>query len=228
MPNFHTPEACADAIARRCAARAARAGAYARIDQRRPAACSTRLRPARCSTASASRARRRSRSTPACRARCLPYPVAVKVLSAEIAHKTDVGGVASTCRRRAALSPRAAMQPRRRAKPGARVAACWCSRWSRARRGLGRLSRRPRRRAAGHGGGRRRPRRDLPRPQPAPGAGRSRHGAGDDRRGARAFRALAGLPRPPKGDLEALARRSSRCRSLPAMAPRSPRPRSIR
>ncbi len=60
------------------------------------AVSSTNSPPARCSSVSASRTRRRSRSRPASRRRPplpFPYPVAVKALSAEIAHKSDVGGV---------------------------------------------------------------------------------------------------------------------------------------
>ena len=77
-----------------CAAAGVRTGRAARSPA--PAACSTSSRPTRCSTGSACRARRRSRSTPASRsapALPFPYPVAVKALSAEIAHKTEVGGV---------------------------------------------------------------------------------------------------------------------------------------
>ena len=46
--------------------------------------------------------------------------------------------------------------------------------------------------------------RDLARPQPAAGAGRSRRRARDDRRGARPH-ALTGYRGKPKGDLDALA-----------------------
>ena len=99
VPSFHTPEACADAIAAAlAAARACRRSCSRGMTALAgaPAACSTSSRPTRCSTGSASRARRRSRSMPTSRsapALPFPYPVAVKVLSADIAHKTDVGGV---------------------------------------------------------------------------------------------------------------------------------------
>ncbi len=58
--------------------------------------CSTRSKPARCSIGSGSPGLRRLRSRPTSRkprALPFPYPVAVKILAAEIAHKTDVDGV---------------------------------------------------------------------------------------------------------------------------------------
>ena len=96
-------------------------------------ACSTSSKPAHCSTASALRARRRSRSMPRSReAPALPfaYPVAVKVLSAEIAHKTDVGGVVLDVRMATRCSPRSARSARR-SRSASRTrgsSACWCSR----------------------------------------------------------------------------------------------------
>ena len=99
VPSFRTPEACADAIA--AALRAARRGraTVARTSHIAPAAercCSTNLRPgalldrlgiARAPAVALDAGITGSPALP------FPYPVAVKVLSAEIAHKTDVGGV---------------------------------------------------------------------------------------------------------------------------------------
>ena len=81
----------------------------------------------RCSTSSACRARRRvALDASATKAPALPfpYPVAVKALSAEIAHKSDVGGVVLNVRDDAALL--AAIQADRASRP--RPTACWCSR----------------------------------------------------------------------------------------------------
>ena len=235
--NFRTPEACADAIAA-----ALRGGARRRRDRCRlrirawsagtRAACSTSWRPTHCSIASGFRVRRRSRSTRTSRAHpTLPfgYPVAVKVLSAEIAHKTDVGGVVLNVADGEALL--AAIAQHAAASSSAhrrRMTACWSSRWCRARRGAGRLPRRPGRGAARDAGGRRRSHRDLPRSQPAAGAGRSRRRARDDRRGASSARSLA-----IAASLRAIStrwrRRSSRCRSSrSSMIPSLPKPRSIR
>ena len=51
-----------------------------------------------------------------------PYPVAVKALSAEIAHKTDVGGVAlDVARRRGAASTRCAASAKASERAGTRI-----------------------------------------------------------------------------------------------------------
>ena len=98
VPNFRTPEACADAIAAalsrqaprplatRTAAPAANSGPI--LDELAAGALLDRLGIARAPSVAL--------EVEIARAPPLPfaYPVAVKVLCAEIAHKTDVGGVA--------------------------------------------------------------------------------------------------------------------------------------
>ena len=98
VPNFRTPEACADVIAAalsrqpprplpaRTAATAASSGPI--LDELAAGALLDRLGIARAPSV--------AREVDIARAPPLPfaYPVAVKVLCAEIAHKTDVGGVA--------------------------------------------------------------------------------------------------------------------------------------
>ena len=63
-----------------------------------------------------------------------PYPVAVKALSAEIAHKTDIGGVVLGVADGAALLAAIATIRANVAneRPGTCRIACWCSPWSRA------------------------------------------------------------------------------------------------
>ena len=116
VPNFHTPEACADALA---AALARRAPVPITINVRRGEACGAPQKalgafwgPARSSETTRvldelasgalldrlgiARAPAVALDADIREAPRLPfaYPVAVKVLSADIAHKTDVGGVA--------------------------------------------------------------------------------------------------------------------------------------
>ena len=69
------------------------------------------------------------------RAPALPfaYPVVVKALSAEIAHKTEAGGVVLDVEDGAALMAAIQQNPRQcRAAPAQHPhrCACWCSRWS--------------------------------------------------------------------------------------------------
>jgi acyl-CoA synthetase (NDP forming) len=98
VPNFRTPEACADAIAAalsrqpprqlpaRTAAPAASSGPM--LDELAAGALLDRLGIARAPSVALEVDIARAPSLP------FAYPVAVKVLCAEIAHKTDVGGVA--------------------------------------------------------------------------------------------------------------------------------------
>ena len=97
VPNFHTPEACADAIAAALARRAPRltatrvvsqaAGGGQVLDELAAGALLDRLGIARAPAVALDAGIPHAPLLP------FPYPVAVKVLSAEIAHKTDVGGV---------------------------------------------------------------------------------------------------------------------------------------
>ena len=97
VPNFHTPEACADAIAAALARRmpqpmAARAGAQAAsrgqmLDELAAGALLERLGIARAPSVALDAGIDEVPPLP------FSYPVAVKLLSAEIAHKSDVGGV---------------------------------------------------------------------------------------------------------------------------------------
>ena len=127
VPSFHTPEACADAVAAALQRRAPRP-IEVRLEQAPARArCSTSWRPMRCSSASAFRTRRRSRSMPIIKqAPALPfaYPVAVKALSAAIAHKTDVGGVVLNVKDDDGAARRHRKNPSR---PRMWIA-CWCSR----------------------------------------------------------------------------------------------------
>jgi acyl-CoA synthetase (NDP forming) len=98
VPNFRTPEACADAIAAalsrqpprplpvRTAAPAASSGPI--LDELAAGALLDRLGIARAPSVALEVDIARAPSLP------FAYPVAVKVLCAEIAHKTDAGGVA--------------------------------------------------------------------------------------------------------------------------------------
>jgi acetate---CoA ligase (ADP-forming) len=99
VPNFHTPEACADAIAAALARRAPRTvsarvssspatGGGQILDELAAGALLDRLGIARAPAVVIDAGITVAPLLP------FAYPVAVKVLSAEIAHKTDVGGVA--------------------------------------------------------------------------------------------------------------------------------------
>jgi acyl-CoA synthetase (NDP forming) len=97
VPNFHTPEACADAIAAALARRAPRvmvvrssapvASDGRVLDELAAGALLDRLGIPRAPSVALEAAIAQAPALP------FPYPVAVKVLSAEITHKTDVGGV---------------------------------------------------------------------------------------------------------------------------------------
>jgi acyl-CoA synthetase (NDP forming) len=128
VPNFHTPEACADAIAAALARRAprvvtARTASPAAeggqvLDELAASALLDRLGIARAPAVAIDAGITHAPLLP------FPYPVAVKVLSAEIAHKTDVGGVAlgvADGRTLLAATRKIAADVAQR-KPGARVA----------------------------------------------------------------------------------------------------------
>jgi acetate---CoA ligase (ADP-forming) len=97
VPNFRTPEACADAIAAALARRPPRvmvvrpsapvAGDGRVLDELAAGALLDRHGIPRAPSVALDAAIMQAPSLP------FPYPVAVKVLSADIAHKTDVGGV---------------------------------------------------------------------------------------------------------------------------------------
>ena len=97
VPCFHTPEACADAIAAALARQAPRlpatlatprtAGGGEMLDELAAGMLLDRLGIVRAPALMLDAAITQAPALP------FPYPVAVKVLSAEIAHKTDVGGV---------------------------------------------------------------------------------------------------------------------------------------
>jgi acetate---CoA ligase (ADP-forming) len=128
VPNFHTPEACADAIAAALARRTPRAVAARTsaptahggqvLDELAAGALLDRLGIARAPALAID-----ARITVA---PLLPfaYPVAVKVLSAEITHKTDVGGVALGVAdgRTLLAATRKIIADVAQRKPGARVA----------------------------------------------------------------------------------------------------------
>jgi acyl-CoA synthetase (NDP forming) len=105
VPNFHTPEACADAIAAALSRRPPRSSFVSRpdvggrdqhghdegggrvLDELAAGALLDRLGIARAPAVALDAGIARAPALP------FPYPVAVKVLSAEIAHKSDLGGV---------------------------------------------------------------------------------------------------------------------------------------
>jgi acyl-CoA synthetase (NDP forming) len=97
VPNFRTPEACADAIAAALRRRAPRplpersaapaTGSGRILDELAAGALIERLGIPRVPAVAIDAAITRAPTLP------FPYPVAVKALSAEIAHKTEAGGV---------------------------------------------------------------------------------------------------------------------------------------
>jgi acyl-CoA synthetase (NDP forming) len=106
VPNFHTPEACADAIAaalRRLAPRAITVGAQhvsgagRMLDELEAYALLDRLSVPRAPSVAIDASATAAPSQP------FPYPVAVKALSAAIAHKSEAGGVVLNVRDDAAL-----------------------------------------------------------------------------------------------------------------------------
>ena len=96
VPNFHTPEACADAIAAALQRRAPRAietrarhpsGSSRMLDELEAYALLDRVGVSHAPSVALDTAITAAPVLP------FPYPVAVKALSAAIAHKSDVGGV---------------------------------------------------------------------------------------------------------------------------------------
>ena len=98
VPNFRTPEACADAIAAALSRRSPKpivahnrpnaGGACRMLDELAAYALLDRMNIPRAPSFAVSADIREPPALP------FPYPVVVKALSAEIAHKSDVGGVA--------------------------------------------------------------------------------------------------------------------------------------
>ena len=106
VPNFHTPEACADAVAAALRRRAPRAvavnarhtpGASRMLDELEAYELLHRLGVPHAPSVAIDASTTASPSLP------FPYPVAVKALSAAIAHKSDAGGVVLNVRDDAAL-----------------------------------------------------------------------------------------------------------------------------
>ncbi len=106
VPNFHTPEACADAIAAALGRRAPRAievrakpsrGAGRMLDELEAYALLDKLGVPHAPSIALDAGVAKVPSLP------FPYPVAVKSLSAEIAHKSDIGGVILNVKDGAAL-----------------------------------------------------------------------------------------------------------------------------
>jgi acyl-CoA synthetase (NDP forming) len=97
VPNFHTPEAAADAIAAALSRQSPRVPRIRTVrapaadgpvlDELAAGALLDRFGIARAPSVALDAAITQAPALP------FPYPVAVKILSAEIAHKTDVGGV---------------------------------------------------------------------------------------------------------------------------------------
>jgi acetate---CoA ligase (ADP-forming) len=127
VPNFHTPEACADAIAAALRRRMPRtievrsqtpAGDARLLDELQAYEMLDRIGVPRAPSIALEAESRPSPALP------FAYPVAVKALSAEIAHKSDVGGVVLDVEDDAHSLPpsiKSGGQPRRNA--------CWFSRW---------------------------------------------------------------------------------------------------
>jgi len=106
VPNFHTPEACADAVAaalrrhapRQIEVRAPQTSGTARmLDELEAYSLLDRIGVPRAPSAAIDSGVRQAPALP------FPYPVAVKALSEKIAHKSDVGGVVLNVRDAGAL-----------------------------------------------------------------------------------------------------------------------------
>ena len=138
VPNFRTPEACADAIAAALARRTPQPySPPAPLPEREAAEpCSTSSRPGRGSSASASREHLRSRSMPTSpRRRPCPFPFRSRSSSSPPRSRTRATSAAScsgspTARRCSPPSQRSAPTWPNEC-PGRASHACWCSPWSR-------------------------------------------------------------------------------------------------
>ena len=126
VPNFHTPEACADAVAaalqrhapRQIAVRSAKSsGAGRMLDELEAYALLERIGVPHAPSIALDASIKQPPALP------FAYPVVVKALSEKIAHKSDVGGVVLNVRDEAALL--AAIAKIRQATMSI---ACWCSR----------------------------------------------------------------------------------------------------
>jgi len=105
VPSFHTPEACADAVAaslqrhapRQIEVRSQQPGTGTMLDELEAYALLDRIGVPHAPSIALDASIKQAAALP------FPYPVAVKALSAKIAHKSDVGGVALNVREDGAL-----------------------------------------------------------------------------------------------------------------------------
>jgi acyl-CoA synthetase (NDP forming) len=105
VPSFHTPEACADAVAaslqrhapRQIEVRSQQPGTGTMLDELEAYALLDRIGVPHAPSIALDASIKQAAALP------FPYPVAVKALSAKIAHKSDVGGVALNVRDDGAL-----------------------------------------------------------------------------------------------------------------------------
>ncbi len=105
VPSFHTPEACADAVAaslqrhapRQIETRSQKSGTGKMLDELEAYALLDRIGVPHAQSLALDATIKQALALP------FPYPVAVKALSAKIAHKSDVGGVVLNVRDGSAL-----------------------------------------------------------------------------------------------------------------------------
>ena len=129
VPSFRTPEACADAIVaalrrrtpKPMAERVIRTSEGRMLDEAEAYALLDRIGIPRAPTVVLDTAITRAPALP------FPYPVAAKVLSAAIAHKSDIGGVVLNVR---GCRSAARRHPADRGRTLPRRIASSCSRWS--------------------------------------------------------------------------------------------------
>ena len=127
VPSFHTPEACADAVA---AALQRRPPRPIEVRSSKPGSggrCSTSWRPMRCSTGSAFRTRHRSRSMPTS-SRRPPCPLPIRSRSRRCRPRSRTSPMSAASCSMSATTRRccAAIAKIRQSHQGA--IACWCSR----------------------------------------------------------------------------------------------------